>query len=688
LRSAATIATAVLTGQTWALNAAMRANLIGAIITLIVALVVAVIYAWQHWDGFRKVVLAVWSAIQTAALFAWNNVLKPVFSQLWQGLQQLGRAAQWLWTKAIKPAWDAISLAARILLTVLVVAVILPIIAAFKVFGAVAAWLWDKAIRPAFKQIGDQATWLWKNAIKPAWGAIQVAAKFMWEKVLQPVFRNFWQGMQTIGRVAGWLYRNAIRPAFDSIVSVGKVAWEKGIKPVFDSWKRILQGLGGVFSDAVGAMKTQWDKIKGIAKKPVQFIVDTVYNKGILGVWNNVADAFGAPPLKEFHFARGGVMPGYTPGKDVHRFVSPTGGRLELSGGEAIMRPEFTRAVGSGFVNSMNAVARSRGAQGVKAALAPVFGGNPMTATDTTLRYKDGGIFGWIGKGLNKVAGVGSAAWNKIKEGAGWLTDTLAGSARAGVDAIVRPLLKSFPGLDTGFGRLLRHMPTKIIDTLFGFSKTADKKGGAGGVGGPRIQAALKWAKSQAGKPYIWGGVGPKGFDCSGFMGAIENVIRGQKPNRRRWATGAFSGNTAPAGWVKNGNSAFRIGITNAGVGHTAGTVGKTNVESRGGQGVVVGSSARGYNDSLFGSWYGFQPGKYDQGGYLQPGMNLAFNGTGRPEPVFTTAQANALTSLAGKGPQQPVVVELHAQEGGFGKLIDVRVQQHDQQLIQVLNAS
>jgi hypothetical protein len=324
------------------------------------------------------------------------------------------------------------------------------------------------------------------------------------------------------------------------------------------------------------------------------------------------------------------------------------------------MRPEFTRAVGSGFVHSLNAIARSRGAQGVKAALAPAFGGNPSTPTDRSLRYAsggvfptqrfaDGGIFGWIKSKAASVAGAGSAVWNKVKEAAGWLTDTLEASARAGAKNVVDPLLRNFPGMDTGIGQLVRRIPTKIIDTLFGYSKEADKRGG-GGIGGPRIQAALRWAKAQAGKPYIWGGVGPKGFDCSGFMGAIENVIRGQKPNRRRWATGAFSGRTAPPGWVKNGNSPFRIGITNAGVGHTAGTLGKTKVESRGGEGVVVGPRARGYNSPLFTDWYGFKPGSYDSGGYLQPGLNLAYNGTGRPEPVFTTAQANALTSLAARG--------------------------------------
>ncbi|MFF9625384.1 hypothetical protein [Streptomyces griseosporeus] len=563
------------------------------------------------------------------AMTAWR-----VATTLWAGAQVIANAAMIAFNiiSAAGPwGWIAIAIAG----------VVLAVVVMYKKFD------WFRA--------GVQVVW---DALKKGASAVLSWVKQNWPWILGALAGPI--GLAVVYIIKHW----------DDIKSGISTAWnwikQYVLFPVRDFFTKTVPGwadtlknkLVGAFDGARAGIKKAWDQVKEIAKIPVAFVVNTVYGK-LRGVWNTVAKAFGAPQLPEYKFASGGVMPGYTPGRDVHRFVSPTGGALELSGGEAIMRPEFTRAVGSGFVHSMNAVARSRGAQGVKAALAPVFGGNPNAPTDRSLRYsgggvlqsfKDGGIFGWIGKGLNKVAGVGSAAWNKIKEGASWLGETIEASARAGIKHVVDPLLKSFPGMDTGFGQMIRRVPTKIIDALFGYSKESDKRG-AGGLGGPRIQAALKWAKTQAGKPYQWAGNGNPSWDCSGFMSAIESVIRGQKPHRR-WATMAFSGKTAPPGWVYHGNSPFRVGITNAGVGHTAGTLGGVNVESRGGDGVVVGSRARSYKDKLFTSWYGFEPGKYDSGGYLQPGMNLAFNGTGRPEPVFTTSQANALMSSAKQGQQ------------------------------------
>jgi TP901 family phage tail tape measure protein len=54
-----------------------------------------------------------------------------------------------------------------------------------------------------------------------------------------------------------------------------------------------------------------------------------------------------APGERNIPNATGGVLPGYTPGRDVHEFTSPTAGvRLSLSGGEGILIPQATKALG------------------------------------------------------------------------------------------------------------------------------------------------------------------------------------------------------------------------------------------------------------------------------------------------------------------------------------------------------
>ena len=159
--------------------------------------------------------------------------------------------------------------------------------------------------------------------------------------------------------------------------------------------KTVLATIKGSFDTGVTNIGKAWDKLKEKTKTPVKFVVDTVYNTGIRGVWNKVAGIIGAKQLDEVRFARGGITPGYTPGKDVHSFFSPTAGRMDLSGGEAVMRPEWTKAVGAKAIGAWNSIAASEGVQGVKRSLASL-------AEDRGQRFYSGGLV-TFGKRLQKM---------------------------------------------------------------------------------------------------------------------------------------------------------------------------------------------------------------------------------------------------------------------------------------------
>jgi murein DD-endopeptidase MepM/ murein hydrolase activator NlpD/phage-related protein len=161
------------------------------------------------------------------------------------------------------------------------------------------------------------------------------AFKKAWE-IIQPIVKDLWSGI--------------------------KSAWEDHIKPALGSLKRfITEDLPTAFSNGVTAVGIAWDKIKEIAKKPIKFVVNTVLEDGILKGFRAISKLVGFDAGANFHItkmATGGILPGYTPGRDVHRFVSPTAGVLDLSGGEGIARPELVRAIGGDRWDAANKAAR------------------------------------------------------------------------------------------------------------------------------------------------------------------------------------------------------------------------------------------------------------------------------------------------------------------------------------------
>ncbi|MFI2029123.1 aggregation-promoting factor C-terminal-like domain-containing protein [Streptomyces buecherae] len=713
------------------LNATGVIPIIRAIIIIVGALVLAIMLAWNHFGWFRDAVRTSWQGIQDAASFAWYEVLSPIFSGIWDGLAWVGDKVMWLWENAFSPAFTFITEAGKILAIILLTIVITPIYLAITWLGGIALWLYDGAFKPAFGWIADIWWWLWRSIISPVAGWIGDKAKWLNEKAIQPSMRGIHTALVWIGDTAYWLWSNIVSPVFGWIADKAFWLYNAGIKPPMDLIKKAIGLAADAFESARDDIDRYWSEVSDIVKAPVKVIVDVVYNDGIRKVWNSVADVVGGDqldPIEGFH--TGGIMSGYSPGRD-DRVIA-------VGGGEAVMRPEWTRAVGADYVHAMNAVARQGGIAGVQRLVAA---GMPA--------FADGGVVGWVKGRVKDVGGFFSNGWDMLTD-----PSRIVDASRDWAAGKMRRFT------DNPWGEQMTKIPAEIFKSIKDYVKNAFTFGGGSMYGALALPNALNWAKSQRGKPYQWGGGGNPSYDCSGFMAAIQKIIEGKSPIGRLWSTHAFSGDTAPRGWVRGLRAPFQIGVTNAGVGHTAGTLLGVNVESRGGDGIVVGPRARGAHDPMFTDVYGFKPsmgsatvgGKsaaaaqsaarqmlgefgftqgewpalrelweresnwrwnatnpssgaygipqslpaskmaaagadwktnpatqikwglgyiqdrygspssayaswlarspswYDDGGYLPPGLSLVANGTGSPEPVFTSAQWDTLRASAGAG--------------------------------------
>ncbi|WP_408935916.1 phage tail tape measure protein [Corynebacterium marquesiae] len=315
--------------------------------------------------------LIAWNLLSTAIQWAWENIIQPVWqalsdfamNTLWPVLQSviqwIGDAWQWLSDKFTE-AWGWIR-----------DNVLNPMVDFFQntlwpAIQSVIDWIVDKW-NWLSETLSTVWGWIYDNVIQRVidgfhaiWDAVSavagwIADKWNWlygvllniwnwlnENVIQRQIRGFHRIWEAVLSVAGW-----IADKWQWMADRLHAGWVWIDEHVFGPLKSGLDTVKGWFRSTVDNIGRIWDGIREKTKKPVEFVVNTVYNNGIRSAWNAVAGLVGLDKLKEIKFATGGVLPGYTPGRDPYTFIDPrTGMRIGLSGGEAIMRPEWTRAMG------------------------------------------------------------------------------------------------------------------------------------------------------------------------------------------------------------------------------------------------------------------------------------------------------------------------------------------------------
>ena len=347
-------ATALSTGGIKAMNAAMKANVIGLIVTAIAGLVAGLVWFFTKtetgqkiWQGFMDVlstawtwlkdtftpvfqwmgdvISSVWDGIKTGASWLWESVLQPIFGFIGSAWEVLSTGIQWYWENVIKRAWDTIS--------------------------TVISWLWNSVLQPIFgfistawEALSTAIQWAWNSIIKPAWDAVSAAANWLWNNVLSPVFDFIKSGWERMSRGIENIWNNVIKPAWDAFGSVIDFVVHNVVEPAFDAVKNALGKVGDFFDSVVDGIKSVWNGLKSILAKPINFMIGTVYNGGILKAWNTIADFIPglnpAAPLAEIQEnATGGAIrgPGTGTSDDILSW---------LSNGEHVLTAADVKALG------------------------------------------------------------------------------------------------------------------------------------------------------------------------------------------------------------------------------------------------------------------------------------------------------------------------------------------------------
>ncbi|MFJ5046388.1 peptidoglycan DD-metalloendopeptidase family protein [Streptomyces sp. NPDC088719] len=96
-----------------------------------------------------------------------------------------------------------------------------------------------------------------------------------------------------------------------AVKSTASAAWTL-VRKGFDSFAEGLTSAFGTLTKGIGKV---WNGLKSLVKAPVKFWIETVYNQGIVKVWEKTAAKIpGIDPLKTMPlpkgFARGGILPG------------------------------------------------------------------------------------------------------------------------------------------------------------------------------------------------------------------------------------------------------------------------------------------------------------------------------------------------------------------------------------------
>jgi hypothetical protein len=602
-----------------ALNVAMTANPIGLIVVAIGALIAAIVVLWNKNETFRKVVIAAWEAIKAAAEFVWNGI-RAVIETVWNAIK---RAVDVVWPyveKIIKGVWTAI----KWYVTTYIDVVQKVITVAWKVIEKATHLAWEAIktfiINPirAANDVVRAVIAAVRDWLSSTWATIRDRASAAWQNIKDAVTTPVDAARTTVrtivGNVRDWLSDawTAIRERAASAWTAVKGAILDPLRSLWDTFKDILgigkdggirEGEGALgrlvsaFGAVVKAVKAVFGGIKDAVVGPIADAFRWVNDNVITRLNDSILSKFGDLRIPYLPVPKGYATGGWVDGPGTGTSDSIL---ARLSKGEFV-------------VNARAAAANATTLERLNEGEQPITGANIQSLVSAWKAPA-----GWIGKLMSK--GAGAAVRALTGPAMGWLSERFSGTiggnlALGGLQTLFESLSK--------WGDKQQVAPTPLMEALFRWMKGIEGDHGYYNRCLATVHRALDALAGRFG--YTTGALISTSPDPNYIIDRLgRSAFNTTKPPRGALAFWYFPG--------ANGHIAVATGLDSFSINNWGGDTIETVAN--------IGSS--GYVGWLPPTRF-ISGGEYDSGGYLAPGWSLAFNGTGRPEPVLTAEQWDSM---------------------------------------------
>jgi hypothetical protein len=475
-------------------------------------------------------------------------------------------------------------------------------------------WMWENVLKPGFAAwlvyldiLGTAFRWLWDNVLSWVFAQIGTGFQIAWS-IFQVVLGLFQIGFKFWGNYFMAWYNTYLKPWVNLLKPVFKWLGEVFETTVLPNMKRGLELIGKAF-----------DVFKAVLKGPIEFILVTILNNGLLAAYNKVAKFFNVKPddVKidlPSGFARGGAVHGQGTGTS-DSIVA------RLSNGEHVLTAaEVAKLGGQEQVYRLRSMIRSGLLPGFArgGAVLPGFAaGGPVTKS---------GDESWFDKLKRKAGAIVSGVTDFFSDPVGKITELFT--------KLTSEMTGKSNAVDIAVG-----LPKKVLGHLIDKAKSllSFGNGDTGPVGaGPGF---LPWPSRS---PERGGGYGDQGVWRS-----IVNLIRSTGPlsgsfgNGYRPGDGKWHGAGRAVDWMGFEQDALATFFMNM-RGRVLELIHRTRKRD---YAITRGRDMGSFNGPLMEQHRNHVHVAMDQGGWLEPGWSWIYNGTGKPEAVLTNPQWQSIAA-------------------------------------------